>query len=535
MKKINYALFLGVILFVIGCTPSPALLDVESFIQTDPAAAYDTLVSIDKNQFTRQQDKALYSLLLSMALDKNYIDICSDSIIAPAVAFYSRHGDRQHRFLVHYYYGRVLENKEDYDGALTNFQRAERCLNASVSKENTARLYARKARIYVRQFAIDRAISEMQRAADISVDISDPAYHLKYCYDLAGLYSISGRKDIANQELEKLSQWMSQKSINPSSSFYSLKLQSAISLVPENKDSLQTLYHLYCDCCEQENRTPDLLLSAKVHNALGQYDEAIDCLDSIQNINNTSFDQADYHATRSTTLQGLGLFQQAMQEEQQYESLVETINLSGLNNDIRFLEERSNAQLAERQSGFFRIVLLSLISLLLAGGLLSFRSFIKYKKAYQQSLVDARAEFDFIKGILKNGQTESAEMEDILIARLNALRPYLSNNTSPKRKPNGADIAKLAEDRKRMLESIGLLCSLTHPRFAAKLAQYNLTPEEIGICSLYVSDYRPKELPDVLGQRSIYQRNTEIRKKLGRCVEDTFLPLWLKKQFAELK
>ena len=132
-------------------------------------------------------------------------------------------------------------------------------------------------------------------------------------------------------------------------------------------------------------------------------------------------------------------------------------------------------------------------------------------------------------------QTVTVETEDMLTARLKALRPFLRESYKPKGKPNSKTAAVLAEDRKHMLESIGLLCALTHPRFAAKLAEYRLNPEEIGICSLYVSDYRPKELPDILGQRSIYQRNTEIRKKLDGCVEGTILPLWLKKLYSELK
>ena len=45
--------------------------------------------SIDTTTLTTERGRAIYALLLSQALDKNYIDITSDSIIAPAVAYFS--------------------------------------------------------------------------------------------------------------------------------------------------------------------------------------------------------------------------------------------------------------------------------------------------------------------------------------------------------------------------------------------------------------------------------------------------------------
>jgi len=41
--------------------------------------------------------EAKYALLLSQALDKNYIDLQSDSIIAPAVRYYENHGTPDER------------------------------------------------------------------------------------------------------------------------------------------------------------------------------------------------------------------------------------------------------------------------------------------------------------------------------------------------------------------------------------------------------------------------------------------------------
>ena len=105
------------LLFGLACTPvSPVfteMKDIENIIQKEPKEALSRLDKIDKNSLSGAQEKGLYALLLSMALDKNYIDLQSDSIIAPAVYYYSRRGDKRHRFLTYYYQGRVYENAKD--------------------------------------------------------------------------------------------------------------------------------------------------------------------------------------------------------------------------------------------------------------------------------------------------------------------------------------------------------------------------------------------------------------------------------------
>ena len=69
--------------------------------------------------------KARYSLLYSQALDKCYIDLTSDSLIRPAVSYYSHHGPDKYKFMSLYYLGRVYYNANDYTQALVCFTKAE--------------------------------------------------------------------------------------------------------------------------------------------------------------------------------------------------------------------------------------------------------------------------------------------------------------------------------------------------------------------------------------------------------------------------
>lgn len=83
------------------------LEDVDSYIEARPDSALAVLEGIDKEQLNTREKEAKYALLMSMALDKNYIDLQSDSIIAPAVRYYENHGTPDERLKMYYYSGRI--------------------------------------------------------------------------------------------------------------------------------------------------------------------------------------------------------------------------------------------------------------------------------------------------------------------------------------------------------------------------------------------------------------------------------------------
>ena len=68
--------------------------------------------------------KARYALLYSIALDKNYIDLTSDSIISPAVSYYECHGSIEDKLRMKYYLGRIRYNAGNYTNAIIHYEEA---------------------------------------------------------------------------------------------------------------------------------------------------------------------------------------------------------------------------------------------------------------------------------------------------------------------------------------------------------------------------------------------------------------------------
>ncbi len=134
MKHLIY-LFLALIATPLvpltGCTSraeTDALATIErarALIDTLPDSSLHLLQSIPPGALSSERSRALHALLLSQACDKNYIDISSDTLIRPALDYFTSHPDAENLPLAHYYAGRVYTNAADYSRALIHFKHAE--------------------------------------------------------------------------------------------------------------------------------------------------------------------------------------------------------------------------------------------------------------------------------------------------------------------------------------------------------------------------------------------------------------------------
>lgn len=119
--------YLLLTLVVLGCTPAldQRLTRIDGMLNDHPAEALASLDSLDRSSLKTPRLKARYALLRSVALDKNYIDLQSDSVIAPAIQWYNRHGSAYEQARTLYYRGRIAFNAKDYPAASVLFQKAE--------------------------------------------------------------------------------------------------------------------------------------------------------------------------------------------------------------------------------------------------------------------------------------------------------------------------------------------------------------------------------------------------------------------------
>ena len=138
-----------VISFVSCSNTYSQLQEIESYIEEDPKRALEEIRNLNPDKFLHSpRTKAKHALLHSMALDKNYIDLTTDSIIAPAVKYYSKHGSADDRLLMHYYMGRIYANAGNLDKAAIEYTRGEELVDDAENKVAAGRLYTVFATIY---------------------------------------------------------------------------------------------------------------------------------------------------------------------------------------------------------------------------------------------------------------------------------------------------------------------------------------------------------------------------------------------------
>ena len=138
-----------VISFVSCSNTYSQLQEIESYIEEDPKRALEEIRNLNPDNFLfSQRTRAKHALLHSMALDKNYIDLTTDSIIAPAVKYYLKHGSADDRLLMHYYMGRIYANAGNLDKAAIEYTRGEELVDDAENKVAAGRLYTVFATVY---------------------------------------------------------------------------------------------------------------------------------------------------------------------------------------------------------------------------------------------------------------------------------------------------------------------------------------------------------------------------------------------------
>lgn len=101
-----------------------AMTHAELLMDSLPDSALAIMRSIALPVDANGEDRALHALLLSQALDKNYIDVTDDSLISVADTYYRTTSDLSRRMLSSFYRGRVHYNAHDYPRALYLFTEA---------------------------------------------------------------------------------------------------------------------------------------------------------------------------------------------------------------------------------------------------------------------------------------------------------------------------------------------------------------------------------------------------------------------------
>lgn len=176
------------------------LKDAEALINEKPDSALILLRGINEAGLVGNERKARFSLLLSKALDKNSINLTNDSIISPAVEYYSSAGDAYNYFQSLYYLGRVHDNAGNPIKAIDCYARAETLLQKFNDNYAKGQLYLETGLLYERHFDYKQASVDFGKAVKFFRDagkqqhVDYSLYHQAVAFHTMGNFSSALKK-----------------------------------------------------------------------------------------------------------------------------------------------------------------------------------------------------------------------------------------------------------------------------------------------------------------------------------------------------
>ena len=521
------------------------LEDVDSYIEARPDSALATLQGIDKSELTSKELEAKYALLLSQALDKNYIDLQSDSIIAPAVRYYEIHGTPDERLKAFYYRGRISMNAENYDEAMEFFSIAGKYADNVNDKIAAGLLHNAKMRIYQHLYDSDSAISEAKRSSDMFLAGGDTTRYINAINGvLTGYLQIQDTTN-AQYYLDIYKDFWPHLNTQQTSRYYSASLLLNIDKGLDSQTILKIIDEYSLNV--KDESLIHWLIVAQAYCHLNFYNQAKEALDLYLEYGGKK--ERAYYILSSRISDGLGDTRRALDDLYQFHELDGNTDVELFTSDARFIEERytKDIELLIAKHSKERIILISIIALLCTI-IITYSIYRKLKirtaekkqleiekKRYEQLYADAIAECDALTKMIEDASVKD-ETKAVIRERLEVLNKVIISHitdTSSANKKAFQELAALVADRDSFIESTRLTIEGNNPGFITALREAGLTDEEINICCLYVIGLKGKDIKAYTSQPRHYIQSAEIRHKLGLTENDTNLSIHLREMLEK--
>ena len=532
------------------------LEDVASFIEERPDSALTILDTMDSFSLTTSALKARHSLLLAMARDKNYIDDTTDSIIAPAVSWYRRHGSADEKLLMNYYRGRIAMNAGDYETAMRWFADGSRFSEKARNKVWSGRLCNAKSQVYQHLFDSSSAIDAALRSADYYAAAGELSRYYDAINNVACVYEQLLDTANALHYLGILRDNWDELDESQHSCYYA-------GMLSISSDKKPVLEQYLCDVNDEQ--VIYWVIVAKSYFEIGNYEQASRALKMAEKYVGTQ--GLDYKWVNALVQEATGEYRSAAKSYREFIGANGNNNIDIFESDTKFVEERiATNRTINHQLYIILIIVLSLMVSFLFGILLWVRHSslkkihkmsekahkaetellekenrrleeeriraVREKEEYERMYNEAVSRIELLERIKKEPRLGKG-VRDVVDKYLSVLNKFIAAHVSKTfDKDAKAELAALMGEQKDFLKSIGLAFSLSHPNFIGYLNKCRLNDWEKGCCCMFCIGLNNSEIADYLKRPSFKNDLTTIRGKL-KVERRTNIGIFLQKRMAE--
>ena len=544
MKR--YIIILIVLLSLASCTKHSehwgTLAQVESYIEERPDSALVVLQGIDNEELAKDEERAKHALLLSMALDKNFVDKTDFEVLQPAIDYYDDNGTATDKLRTYFYQGRIYQNAGKDALAMECFVKAISEGDESDDILTKARIYFNRGSIYYSLYEWDSFIETHKTAASY---FKQAGRHHSYVHCLILIvngYTLKNEPENALPYIDECKQLREIMSFPLLLGFYS----SYITYLEDcgTDTEIKDVIKEYLNTIPAES--VDWLTLANAYIRLGQYEDARQAIEQYKNSTKAS-EEIKYKALKSEIYERLGRYEESLRAWKEYMVVSDSTTWAIMQQDTKFVEERHNLEMAKAQETDAknkRTIAIMACVIALIGSLLVImiirrrlqitraknRELEVEKQRYEQLYADAVAERDALTKMVE-GSNVRDEAKAVIKARLDVLNKVIISQitgTTSANKKAYEELESLLADKESFIESTRIAIEGNNPEFITALKQRGLTDKEINICCLYAIGLKGKDIKAYTSQPRHYHHSVDIRHKLGLTESDTNLSIFLR-------
>lgn len=566
-----------ILAMLIGCSHNAEVWDTldeaEHLMPSFPDSALVVLSSMDKATLGNDEEKAKYALLMSMALDKNYIDTTDLNVIQPAVDYFLKKGTHNEKLRTLYYQGRIFQNMGDDGKAMTSFLSGGNLIGQATDTLILAHTLVAQGALYFKQYKIEDYARNNLYAASLYGRIGNKILELKsYVKALDGYIMMGDR--IKADSILNISHALDKHLGANEDYLYSSLLSYVIEFGTD--DDIRKIVD---DSQSLELASDDALNIAHACKKIGDYNKAESVLSKIV-VPGTILDSLKYLSVSIDILESECKYEQAYCLHKEYSAMLEDYHHDLFSEDILFAEQKYNIeldrlrQIKNRDSiiwGTICGIILSVfaISILLSRFRISRSKRIIAEKEnenlglekeklrsekekaelerdnkiletenlkYEKATIER--ECDNLRNLLDEHSGLERPIQDVIKTRLDMLNGLLAKeiaNNDNYAKPYRKWIESIREKKDEFMNSTRLAFTASHPGFIEFLETHDLTADEINYLCLYAIGLRGKEVGEYIQLKRHYNVSSAIRKKLGMTEHDTNIGLFVRRKMSELE
>ena len=205
IKQTLYTITVLLLLCITACQKqsfmADKLLQAEALMNEHPDSALNLLKGIAQTELQTQEHRARYALLYSQALDKNYIDLTSDSLINIAVDYYKDRDDVRAKFLSYYYQGRIYTNANNLTQATLAYLEAEQLVDELGDGYAAGLLYKQIGLIYNSYYDFPKGLQAHQQAIEHFTKANKPVHRIQAMLTLSNIHRNMHNENIGYEVL----------------------------------------------------------------------------------------------------------------------------------------------------------------------------------------------------------------------------------------------------------------------------------------------------------------------------------------------